>query len=206
MQSSVGKREIKGGATNESVCGQGEAKPEELKEITFALAPLDSTDMPIVRAWRNDYQIWQWCRQNDLISDVDQTRWFEAQAKDPSIKMYKAVLSNGEKIATIGVCGFTSIDFINRRAEFSLYIAPAYQGQHFGSKILNLLISHGFQNLGLHLIWGEVFSGNPALSIFKELGFQEDGIRRDFYFRNGKFINAHIISIKESEWNSILLS
>lgn len=110
--------------------------------------------------------------------------------------------SEKSKLVIVGVCGFTSIDYINRRAEFSLYIAPAYQGNDLGRGALRCLLKHGFKNLGFHLVWGEVFEENPALQMFEELGFRRDGVRRDFYFRNGKFIDAHIISMKASEWKS----
>jgi RimJ/RimL family protein N-acetyltransferase len=160
------------------------------------------TDMVLVRSWRNDYRIWQWCRQNDFISDADQARWFEAQSKDPSIKMYKVLVQveGSDKATGVGVAGFTSIDMTNRRAEFSLYIAPSAQGNGLGKKALSCLLTHGFKNLGFNVIWGEVFAGNPALAKFEQLGFVHEGCRRDFYFRNGKFIDAHLISMRASEW------
>ena len=165
--------------------------------------------MALIRMWRNDYRIWKWCRQNDLISDAEQAQWFQRQHADPSIKMYKIVLAgysekeNQTKLVPVGVCGFTSIDHMNRRAEFSFYIAPPYQGQDLGRLGMSALLTHGFKNLGFHVIWGEVFDGNHALKLFEELGFRREGTRRDFYFRDGGFIDAHLISIKENEWKSI---
>lgn len=203
MQDQIGKRETEGGDAKESVRGPTE-KENIVSLLHLSLAPLDSSDMYYVRSWRNDYRIWKWCRQNDFISDADQMRWFEAQAKDPTIKMYKIVIAftkeGKDEILPVGVCGLTSIDQTNRRAEFSLYIAPAFQGKDFGQKALECLLTHGFKNLGLNVIWGEVFDGNPALKLFESIGFKHEGIRRDFYFRDGKFIDAHLISIKACEW------
>lgn len=123
--------------------------------------------------------------------------------------MYKITVSKHENelekdlIRHIGVCGLTSIDMTNRRAEFSLYLIPSYQGKHLGSKALTILLEHAFNNLGLMQVWGEVFEGNPAIESFEKLGFKRDGVRRDFYFRDGKFINANLISIKDDEWRSL---
>lgn len=119
--------------------------------------------------------------------------------------MYKIVVSQKKgkdkpTLAMVGVCGLTSIDLHNRRAEFSLYIAPALHGQGFGRKGLELLLTHGFKNLGLNVIWGEVFDGNPAAKLFRRLGFVKEGTRREFYFRDGKFIDAHIVSLTAGEW------
>jgi ribosomal-protein-alanine N-acetyltransferase len=128
-------------------------------------------------------------------------RWFERQSTDPTIKMYKIELDaeNHEQTLIIGVCGFTSIDMTNRRAEFSIYIGPEFQNHGFGPRALHSLLMHGFKNLGFHIIWGEVFAGNEALDSFYDLGFQKEGVRRDFYFRDGQMIDAALISIKEDE-------
>lgn len=163
------------------------------------LQPLDSTHEEKVREWRNHPEIWKYTRQNDLISDMAQIRWFKKQSEDPSIKMY-AIEHSG---MTVGVCGLTSLDWPNRRAEFSLYIEPKSQKHHLGTFALKTLLDHGFINLGLHQIWGETFQENPAQKLFQKLGFKLDGVRRDFYFKGGKFIDAYLFSLLSSEWNSV---
>jgi RimJ/RimL family protein N-acetyltransferase len=162
------------------------------------LGPVDRTMLPKLRGWRNSYRVWRWCRQNDLISDVDQERWFEAQSKDPSIKMY--AIWEDDKM--VGVCGLTSIDLYNRRAEFSLYVAPEYQGNGYGERALKTLFSHGFKTLGLNLIWGETFQGNRAAELFREIGLKHEGVRRQFYFREGQFWDTDLFSMTAVEWKS----
>jgi len=100
----------------------------------------------------------------------------------------------------VGVCGLTSIDWVNRRAEFSLYIASEYQGNGYGEAALRLLVEHGFNVLNLNSIWGEAFDGNPAINMFKKVGFIEEGRRRQFYFREGKYIDAILFSLMRSEY------
>ena len=160
------------------------------------LLPVDSTDLELMRQWRNDFRIWRWCRQSDLISDKMQLRWFESQDLDDTIHMYTVNTQAGK----VGVCGLTSHDRHNRIAEFSLYIDPGTQGSGVGAMALKTLLSHGFQNLNLHSIWGESFSGNPAIKMFKEVGFKHDGSRRDAYFKEGKYVDAELYSILEKEW------
>lgn len=170
------------------------------QDLTLSLAALDSTDCVVIRAWRNDYQIWRWCRQSDFISDVEQAAWFERQVKDPSIKMYKVTRQHGGGLITVGVCGFTSINMLSRHAEFSLYIAPEFQGKGYGRTALALLLMHGFTNLGFNMIWGEVIAGNPALNIFAAMGFKSDGLRRQFYWKDGAVHDAHLISMTVREY------
>lgn len=171
-------------------------------DFSMDLRALDSTDCQKIRQWRNDWRIWAWTRQNDLISDVEQTRWFERQSLDPTIKMYGVTMKVNGSAELIGVAGLTSLDWANRRAEFSLYIAPDQQKNGYGRQALSMLLTHGFENLGLNQIWGETFEGNPALKMFIGLGFNVDGKRRDFYWKDGKFVGAHMVSMLASEWRA----
>jgi RimJ/RimL family protein N-acetyltransferase len=160
------------------------------------LRKIEHDDMPKLFAWRNDPRIWKWCRQNDAISWSAHEDWYQKQASDSSIKMY-SVFGPDDKL--VGCAGLTSIDLTNRRAEFSLYVDPNTQRDGLGTKTLKTLVLHGFLNLGLNNIWGESFEGNPAISLFEKLNFKQEGMRRSFYFRNGRFIHAYLYSLLHSE-------
>lgn len=163
-----------------------------------SLGPLESGYSEIIRSWRNNRSIFAWCRQKTVISDLEQERWIDAQSKNPSIQMF-GIFRCGE---IVGVCGFTDIDHFNRRAEFSLYIAPEHQRKGFATFALKTLFSHGFKDLGFETIWGETFDGNPASFVFEGIGMRREGTRRQFYFKNGKLIDAHLYSVLRSEWLS----
>lgn len=153
--------------------------------------------------WRNDPAIWKWCRQYDLLSEENHENWFKSLASKTSIKMYEIRAHRTDKDQEcIGVCGLTDIDMINRRAEFSLYIAPASSGNKYGDRALKTLLHHGFRNLGLETIWGETFETNPAQKGFASIGMKNEGTRRNFYFRDGKFINAYLFSMLRHEFEA----
>lgn len=167
---------------------------------TLELKALDRAHVAQARAWRNLWAVWQWTRQNDLISDLEQERWYERQSTDPTVRMYAVVMKVGAAETLVGVAGLTSIDWPNRRAEFSLYIGPEHQKNGHGRAALATLLMHAFQNLGLHQVWGETFHGNPALKLFGEMGFTLDGKRREAYWKDGTWIDSYMISILEGEW------
>lgn len=163
------------------------------------LRTIGHSDIHKLREWRNDYRVWRWCRQNDLISDTDHRNWFDSLPSRKDVKMY-LIVDAKDTLEGVGVCGLTSIDPVNRRAEFSLYIDPDKHNEGYGAAALWTLLSHGFLNLGLNSIWGETFDGNHALKMFERLGFKREGTRRQFYFRQGKFIDAHLVSMLASEF------
>lgn len=165
------------------------------------LLSLDSElGLGVARAykWRNSPGIYKWCRQPDVISRGHHQRWYDRQDQDPSIKMY--IIRSTDKLKYVGVCGLTSIDLVNRHAEFSLYIAPEFQGNGYGKAALIELCKKGFLTYGLNHIFGESFDGNPAVKMFESVGFKKTGTRPKYYFREGQFIDAHIHSLLSEDF------
>lgn len=161
------------------------------------LGSVDEIPFETLRRWRNDFRIYRYCRQNDLISISDQNKWKEKIASDRTIKMYSVITQSGKGV---GVCGLTDLDLLNCNAEFSLYIEPNSQGQGYGKQALQTLICNGFNAYGLEVIWGETFEHNPAAKMFLQVGLKLEGVLRRRYFREGKFIDAHLYSIIRSKW------
>jgi [ribosomal protein S5]-alanine N-acetyltransferase len=150
---------------------------------------------------RNDERIYKWCRQFDVLHEKNHREWFESLAHDRTVSMYAIRDETSATAEAIGVCGLTGIDFINRRAEFSLYIMPECHGKGFGEKALQALLEKAFNSYNLNIVWGETFDGNQAASTFEKLGFIKEGTRRQFYYRKGVYIDAHLYSISREEWS-----
>lgn len=167
--------------------------------MSISLAPLSPEDSTLAFNWRNNPTIFKWCRQNDFLNLPNHEKWFRSQFEDKSVKFYAIKLNDGHLLWTIGVAGLTSIDLVNQRAEFSLYIGPENHGKGYGKQALKALVRHGFNILPLNIIWGETYEGNPAYKMFEDVGFKKEGTRREFYCREGKFIDAHLYSIKRGE-------
>ena len=164
------------------------------------LKRIEKDDLDNLLEWRNDPGLMRFFRQKTFLSKIEHYNWFEAIQLDKTIEMFK-VDCEDEYYAMVGVCGLTSIDYINSRAEFSLYIGPEYQRKGIGKQVLNLLLDQAFNKFNLHLVWGESFEYNPAREMFKKMGFLEEGKRREFYYKDGKYIDAYLYSITRDEWN-----
>lgn len=171
------------------------------------LSRIEDQHLDQLMNWRNDPEIMKWCRQTLPISQSDQEEWFNYQFNDPSVEMFTIFevrqIRNQECVTLVGVCGLTSINLLHRRAEFSLYIGTEYQGKGYGSKALRKLFEVGFNQLNLNNIWGETFAGNPAIKMFERIGMKYDGTRRNFYFKNGEYIDAHLYSINQDEFTCL---
>jgi RimJ/RimL family protein N-acetyltransferase len=170
-------------------------------DYSICLSTIDNGIMDLLRLSRNDERIWKWCRQTSLISDIDQENWYRKINSDSSIKMF-SIRKHGS-CEVFGVCGFTDINHLHQRAEFSLYVLPEFWHNGIGTEALEVLIWHGFNAFNFRNIWGETFDGNPALKIFEKIGFEVTGKRPEFYYKNGKFLDAHLVNISREKWLSM---
>lgn len=140
------------------------------------LGPVSSIDSKALRAWRNDRGVYQWCRQYEPLESWAHEAWLSSLPSRLDVKMYG--IFDGDR--PLGVCGLTSLDLINRKAEFSLYVGGENWGNGYGIKALKTLCAHGFLTLGLNHIFGETFDGNQATKTFEKVGFEKEGTRRGF--------------------------
>jgi RimJ/RimL family protein N-acetyltransferase len=150
---------------------------------------LDTIDKAVkARIWRNDERYNQFFRQVGLITEIDQEDWLLKVQTNPTIKMYAVMESI---FSCIGVCGLTSIDWINRKAELSCYTEGWKEKNEIAA--INTIVDHGFRDLGLHRIWTETFETHGLhLKILPEIGFQREGTLRQVYFKQGKWLDSII--------------
>ncbi len=161
--------------------------------------PLNRSHCDLYLGWRNKPELRRWFRQNDLISQEDHLAWFDGLKDRKDVRMYE-VLSNN---IPVGVCGLTGLDLVNRRAELSCYVVSAPIGVGAWDHAIKTLLHHGFMAYGLDTIYAEPFSKNPILPLLVEIGFELEGVRRNFYMRDGKMIDAHLYSILKAEFEAV---
>lgn len=161
------------------------------------LRRIHEDDLPILFSQRNHPEIYRWCRQNAPLHWENHVAWYKKQAENDSLSMF--VIAEGPSV--IGTCGLTDIDYVNSRAEFSLYIAPEFQKSGYGKRALIELFKYGFNDLGLNRIWGETFEGNGALKLFQNLGMKIEGVRDEFYYRSGRYISSTLIGLGARDFN-----
>lgn len=152
--------------------------------------------------WRNDPRVHAWTRQNGILPAGSMESWKKRLETDPTVKMFGIQVFDGSTAGFCGTCGLTSIDLIHRKAEFSCLIGPEFQGRGYGRLALIELFNYGFRDLGLNKIWGETLVGNHALNIFLKLGMKEEGLLKQTYFKNGKFVDSIMIGLVKSEWEN----
>ncbi|MCT0199983.1 spermidine N1-acetyltransferase [Synechococcus sp. CS-1325] len=88
----------------------------------------------------------------------------------------------------IGLVELIEIDYIHRRAEFQIVIAPQHQGKGFARVCINKALDYSFAILNLHKIYLSVAVENKkALHLYHQCGFTEEGHLVDEFFIEGRY-------------------
>ena len=161
---------------------------------------LEAEDLPKLRDWRNSKHVKRTTREYRLLNMFNQKSWFESLHKqNPPIDIMFGILSKKKNL--IGVCGLTYIDWKNRNAEISIYLSgERWQERGETKDAINLLMSYGFGELGLHKVYTEIYGFvEETIELYKSLKFHNDGSIRDTVWRNGRWWPSYIYSKLESE-------
>lgn len=169
------------------------------------LRAVEEEDLPLLRDWRNNENFRKYFREYQELNLSNQKLWFQKYVvEDKNTLMFVIVDKKSDE--PIGVCGLCYINWIHRNADLSLYIGKdeIYIDSEEGGiawDTLNVLFEYGFNRLGMHKVWCEIYSyDKPKHELFHNYGFHQDGVLRDNYFYDGKYQDSHLFSILADEW------
>lgn len=166
----------------------------------ITLAPISRNDLPTLQRFRNLPEVYEHVRERRLLTMEDMEKWWEMLAVDrgQTVRMFAVKIPSAHDLGgtwpdgqpalafdLIGCAGLTSIDWINRRAELSVYTVPS---EH-EIEAARLVIAHAFDVLGLHRVEAETITPKRA-EFCATLCFTCEGSRLQSYWRNGKFVDS----------------
>ncbi|MFC7366003.1 MULTISPECIES: GNAT family N-acetyltransferase [Bhargavaea] len=101
-----------------------------------------------------------------------------------------------ERPGIIGTIGFNAWSPKHKRAEIGYEILPEHWRKGYTFEAITKLIQYGFDELGLTRIGAVVFMENEASNqLLAKVGFQREGILREYMYQNGKAYDTYVYSI-----------
>ena len=162
------------------------------------LRAVEEEDLSQLLTWRNNSELRKYFREYRILNMEQQREWFiQKVLNDANTIMFSIVDINDEN-SLIGCCGLCYIDWINRNADFSIYIGKdlSYIDQKCGPDAADLLIDYGFGELNLHRIYAEIFEfDEPKRVLLKNLGFKYEGKSHDKLWFEGKWVDSENYAI-----------
>lgn len=171
-----------------------------LKGKFVNLRILESSDIEIVRKWKNSPENYKYFANQDFISDSRQVEWFASKSKD--VNALYLIIIDKKTSTPIGMTLLESIDHRNRNACWGIYIADIkYRKRIFAVESVYLLFDYAFNYLNLYKIYGNTLSFNERGRKFHQLiGFSEEATFKKHVFVNGQYADLIWICLFSSEW------
>jgi len=150
-----------------------------LRGERVALRPMSYDDMPLLMKWGSDpeFRRYQWAREPGVFGEADARKWIERMSR-PGDSACWVIEDDGRPI---GFANYRDHHPKGRSAEIGIGIGePDLWGKHLGRDALTALIRYLFDELDLHRVGLSVVSFNDrAISMYKAVGFEVEGIERD---------------------------
>lgn len=100
----------------------------------------------------------------------------------------------------LGTCGFHNVKREHYRAEMGYELGKKYWRQGIMSEALAAIIAYGFQTMRLNRIEAFVNFGNVrSMGILGKMGFNQDGLLRNYEFARGRFLDQYCYSLIKSD-------
>lgn len=168
----------------------------------YRLRELYRKDIPEINNWRNDADLIENLgapfRYINLDVDIN---WYEVYMnhRDAAVR---CVIVDQATDQILGLVSLTSINYINRSADFHIMIGKQeYRNKGVGTFAVCEMLSHAFYNMNLHRVELTVLENNiPARHLYEKCGFVKEGIKRLSAFKNGEYVNMFCYSILREEF------
>ncbi len=165
------------------------------------LRAIDEADLTQLLEWRNTPEYRRYFREYRELNLTQQVQWFNKKVNtDISTRMFSIIELETSRL--LGACGLCYIDWINRTADFSIYIGAdqLYIDSKFAPDAASILISYAHNVLGLNRLWSEIYSFDiKKIDFFNQLGFCQDGRHRQTHWVENDWCDSLFFSLLRSD-------
>lgn len=152
------------------------------------LRALERDDLKFVHDLNNNRRAMTYWFEEPYESFVELEDLYLKHIHDQSERRFIAETGDGERV---GLVELVEINYIHRRAEFQIIIAPDKQGQGLGAAVTQLAGDYAFRVLNINKLYLTVSTDNAAaIHLYRECGFIEEGHLIDEYFVDGHYQDA----------------
>lgn len=160
-----------------------------LKGKQIYLRALEPSDLDFLYELENDTSIWEISGTLVPYSKKVLRLYLDNTHRDIyDVKQLRLCICNTED-ECIGLIDLFDFDPKNKRAGIGIVITkPKNRNKGMGAEALTLLCNYAFTILDLHQLYANILSSNTAsIHLFKKLGFESIGVKREWIRTNDGF-------------------
>lgn len=167
------------------------------------LRAMELEDCELVREMFNDPEM------EDLVvgwafplSSYSQKKWFENNYNTQNFRFIIETKDDG----AIGVATLLDIDWKNRMAQHGIKLAKkCIRHKGYGTDAVMAIMRYAFDELGLNRLNTSWFPENiPSKTMYMKCGWKEEGIRRNYIYKHGKYRDLVETGILASDYYQLI--
>ena len=130
--------------------------------------------------------------------------FFQPFIENPNPDVFVMGAFNGEKL--VAICGFQRYDAEktkHRARIMQVYVTPAYQRKNIATQIIKATIEEALKSQGLEQIeLGVITTNSSAETIYKNLGFKEYAIQKNYLKINNTYYDHKMMSLNIKDYTT----
>ncbi|EIM31309.1 acetyltransferase, ribosomal protein N-acetylase [Leptothrix ochracea L12] len=172
-------------------------------KIVTLRAP-ELADIPDLHRWSNDPEIWRMLGGWHFPFSSRSTEDWVRGRKDGNLTDHVFCIDTPEE-GLIGTANLVNIDWKNKNAYHGMMIGKAnLRGRGYALDTVHAIMKYAFMELGLHRLDGDMIAYNHRSIKFyiDKCGWQHEGIRRDWFFREGQHHDKVVVGVTREDYVS----
>jgi diamine N-acetyltransferase len=159
----------------------------------------EPTDIETIYLWENDVEIWHLSNTltpysrfaiEQFVMNTDHDIFAARQLR----LMIDLILD--EAPITIGSIDLFEFDPFHSRAGVGILIDKPLRNQGYATEALALIIDYAFNTLRLHQLFCNIEADNTkSINLFTKAGFVKTGIKKEWLYRDGKWIDELLFQL-----------
>lgn len=161
------------------------------------LRALEPEDLDFLYTTENDTNFWQVSNTQVPFSKFVLKQYLENAHQDIyEAKQLRLIIEESKTNTAIGMIDLFDFNPQHRRAGIGILVHKKFQNSGFASDALSIFIPYCFKILNLHQIFANIISNNQqSIKLFSNFNFKKIGIKKDWLFIDGVYIDEFIFQL-----------
>lgn len=167
-----------------------------LKSERLQLRAIELADAECIFQWENDSTDWEYGSTMAPYSHRQIEEYIKNNQSDLFIDRQLRLLAQTHDGNKVGLVDLFNFDPFHSRAYVGVYIDKEYRGKGYAVEACKLMIEYARDFMGMHQLVAEVVVSNTAsIALFKQLGFEQTGVLRQWHRVGGEYRDVLILQL-----------